>query len=54
MEKLQVLIARCLPRWLVRRAAVRLIEHATAGRHGATLVSRLRVTTALKRWDAKA
>lgn len=43
-----------LPRWLVYWCAIRLVAHATAGKHGAQLVSDMTAMDALDRWEKKA
>jgi len=43
-------IAWSLPRRLVMWCAVRLIAHATTGKHSGTVVPKLSAMEALKRW----
>jgi len=50
-EKLQTWFAWQLPKWLVGRAAVRLIAHATSGEYGSTVIPELTAMDALKRWE---
>ena len=50
-EKLQMWVARQLPKWLVKWAAVRLIAHATTGEYSPTVVPQLTAMDALKRWE---
>ena len=44
-------IAFALPRRVVMWASIRLIGHATVGKHGDTVVPDLRAMEALRRWD---
>ena len=44
-------VAGRMPRWLVYHCAIRLIAHATTGKHGAQLVPELTALEALERWD---
>ncbi len=43
---------RCLPRWLVYLATVRLMSHGTTGKYSATYVDDVRAVTLMKRWGA--
>ena len=45
--------AHRMPRWLVKRCAVRLGVHAITGPHSKTVVPDLTYLDALKRWDER-
>ena len=49
-ERLRLRLVYLLPRSLVYWCAIRLIAHATTGKHGAQLVSDLTAMDALDRW----
>jgi hypothetical protein len=51
VERAQMAVAWKLPHWLVMWASVRLIAHATTGKHGHTVVPELTAVDALKRWE---
>jgi len=51
IERFQLWLAFRLPRWLVMRAAVRLMAHATTGKYENQIVPELTAMDALKRWD---
>ena len=53
MQRLSYWVAWRLPRWLVAKAAIRLIAHATTGPYGNQVVPELNAMEALRRWDAK-
>jgi len=52
-NKIQMWLAWRLPRWLVMWASVRMIAHATTGKHSSTVVPELTAMEALQRWEAK-
>jgi hypothetical protein len=51
MDRLSYWVAWRLPRWLVAKAAIRLVSHATTGKYGNQVVPELTAMEALKRWD---
>lgn len=51
LEKLRLKFVWMLPRWLVYWCAIRLIAHATQGKHENTIVPDLTAMDALKRWE---
>lgn len=53
MDRIAQKLAWWLPRKLVYFAAIRLIAHATTGKHGNTIVPELLATEALDRWMQK-
>ena len=53
MQILPYWIAGRMPRWLVYHCAIRLIAHATTGKHGSQLVPELTALEALERWEGK-
>ena len=50
-QKLPYTAASLLPKWLVYYATIRLISHATTGKHENQIVPELTAIDALKRWE---
>ena len=50
-ENLAYGCAEMLPRWLVKRAAMRMIVHGTVEKFGTTDVTDVRAVTVLRRWN---
>lgn len=50
-ERALMAIAWRLPRSIAYWAAIRVMAHATTGKHGNTLVPELRATEAIERWS---
>ena len=50
LERLRLRLVYLLPRSVVYWCAIRLIAHATTGKHGAQLVGDLKAMEALDRW----
>lgn len=50
-ENLAYGCAEMLPRWLVKRAGVRIATHASVGKFSSTDATDVRIFTALRRWD---
>jgi hypothetical protein len=51
LQKLPYKIARAMPRWLAYHCALRVIAHATTGKHGSQVVHDLTAMDALERWE---
>ena len=50
-EKLMFWVAWKTPKWLVYFCSIRLMAHATQGKHGSQIVDDLTAMDALKRWE---
>jgi hypothetical protein len=53
LGRLALKLVWALPRSLVYWCAIRLIAHATTGKHGATIVPELSAMDALQRWEER-